>query len=143
MTVTNILKCTLFLIVCAHSVSHTSARLINITYLDNCHDDHSPGSTVFVRNVDYHYGDDGMCDMVHADLDVQTVDMEPLELVMTLYKCTEIEKIDSCFENPTYHDELLDCERLTNDSSGPWHMITAAMDDGKCGEKVRIGNSNY
>lgn len=118
--------------------SSVSARLINITYLNNCQDLGDEKPTVYVTDVDYHISEtDGLCDMVHTTLHITTLDPEPLELDMTLYKCEESNMKEPCVANPTVHGELLDCERLKNDDSGPWHMFTSVMDDEyKCGNKL-------
>lgn len=49
--------------------SSVSARLINITYLNNCQDLGDEKPTVYVTDVDYHISEtDGLCDMVHTRL---------------------------------------------------------------------------
>ena len=118
-------------------------RLVNITTLDNCQDEPSNTATVFVRDVSYHVTEDGTCDIVHCSIDVTTVDTEPLELEMTLFKCPERGMTGPCLANPTKHDELLDCDRLMNDDSGPWHMFTSAMEDGQCGDKVGVFGMSF
>lgn len=119
--------------------SKVSGRQVNITYLGNCQDIDVKGeATVFLRNVDYHITDDGTCDIVHGQLDITTVDAEPVELVMSLFKCQEKNMATPCTLNPTVHEELLNCDRLMNDDSGPWHMFTSAMDDGQCGDKIGL-----
>lgn len=118
--------------------SPVSARRVNITYLGNCQDLDTSAATVFLRDVDYHLADDGTCDIVHGKLDVTTVDADPIELVMTLFKCPEANMATACSLNPTVHEELLNCDRLMNDDSGPWHMFTSAMDDGQCGDKIGL-----
>lgn len=115
------------------------ARTVNITFLDNCSDLDNEKPTAYLDKVDYHYADgDGTCDQVHGDLHVITVDEEPLELFMTLFKCDDPNMGSNCRDNPDNHEELLDCHRLMNDDSGPWHMFTSAMEEGQCGDKVGV-----
>lgn len=117
--------------------STVSARNINITMLANCRD-MATDPVAYFTAVDYHYSDeDGLCDQVHADVVITTRDPSPLNLYMTLFKCEEKGMTVPCEQNPTEHEELMTCERLMNDDSGPWHMFTSVMeDDFKCGRKM-------
>lgn len=133
------LKCLLALAcVLCFGASTVSARRVNITFLDNCSDLGDEKPVVYLYNVKYHIdSEDGLCDIVHTHLNITTLDPDPLELEMTLYKCTESNMEEPCKNNPTVHEELLTCERLMNDDSGPWHMFTSVMeDDLKCGKKM-------
>lgn len=126
------------------SIGGTFARQVNITYLDNCPGAGANGdATVYVTDVNYHFMEDGTCDIVHSMIHITTVDTEPIALEMTLYKCPGLNLNGPCLESPTVHEELLDCDRLMNDDSGPWHMLTSAMDDGQCGDKTGSFPMNF
>lgn len=118
--------------------STVSARNINITLLDNCRDlvDESP--VVYITDVSYHIAEeDGLCDKVHTTIAVTTRDPSPLLLIMTLYKCEEVNMEGPCLSNPTIHEEILTCERLMSDYDGPWGMFTTVMEDEfKCGRRI-------
>lgn len=117
--------------------SSVAARRVNITLLDNCQDlDPHEKPTAYLTTIDYHIDEGGYCDIVHGNVAVTSVDTDPLELNMTLYKCEEPGMKTPCMESPTYHIESLDCERLMNDTSGPWHMFTSGMDEGQCGDLI-------
>lgn len=124
------------LVVLCLGAQSVSARLINITYLNNCQD-MTEQPVVYVKDIEYHISEaDGTCDMVHTTLMITTRDPSPLMLTMTLYKCEDSNMATSCMGSPTEHEELLDCDRLKNDDSGPWHMFTNAMpEEYKCGNK--------
>lgn len=51
-----------------------------------------------------------------------------------MFKCP-LDSDGVCGENGLEFFEHLGCERFTQDSSGPWYMISSAMEDGRCGEK--------
>lgn len=133
---------TLVIIGCFQS-SLVSARQINITYLENCKDVDSHTATAYLREVDYHITEDGTCDIVHCKVEFTTLDTEPYALVMSLFKCPEAFMKTSCLDNPTIHEELLDCERLMNDDSGPWHMFSSALDGGQCGDQIGMFEMNF
>lgn len=120
------------------ALTTVSARRVNITFLDNCQDHMDKNPTAFVQDVSYHFEEDGTCDQVHTDLHVITVDEEPLELILTLYKCEQLGMGTACVDNPVVHEELLDCHRLLHDDSGPWHMFTSSMKEGQCGDKIGV-----
>lgn len=117
--------------------SSIDARRINITNLDNCRHLVDERAVVYATKVDYHVSEeDGLCDQVHMRLKIETVDPADLHLMMTLYKCEEATPAEFCSSNPTFHEEYLDCTRLIEDDTGPWHMFTSAMDpDYTCGKK--------
>lgn len=120
------------------SASCVSARRINITMLDNCRD-MTELPAAYLQNVSYHYDpEDGLCDQVHGDIVITTLDMDNFELIMTLYKCEEKNLDTLCTSNSVTHIEVLDCHRLMNDDSGPWHMFTQAMEGGQCGEEIGV-----
>lgn len=104
--------------------------------MGNCQDV-SEEPAVYFGDVTYHISEvDGLCDQAHIALIITTIDPAPLQMTMTLFKCEESNMAGPCLGNPTMHEELLDCERLKNDDSGPWHMFTSVMeDDYTCGLK--------
>lgn len=140
-TMAKLLQSAFYLVIIA--VSSVAARQVNITYLDNCVGEDSHTATVFLRDVVYHILEDGSCDIVHSRVDIQTVDADPYELVMTLYKCEQSNMKEPCLDNPTVHEEMLNCDRLMNDASGPWHMFTSAMEGGQCGDVVGIFEMSF
>lgn len=131
-----------FLVIICALLNSASARQVNITYLNNCKDQDSHTATAYLRDVDYHITDDGTCDIVHSKVEITTVDTEPYMLVMTLYKCPGY-LTTPCLDSPTTHEELLDCDRLMNDDSGPWHMFTSAMEGGQCGDAVGMFGMSF
>lgn len=117
--------------------SSVAARRVNITVLDNCKDlDPHEKPSAYLTAVDYHIDEGGYCDIVHGNVAITTVDPEPLLLNMTLFKCEELGMKEPCLGSPTYHIESLDCERIMNDTSGPWHMFSSGMDSGQCGDLI-------
>lgn len=140
----NLLKVSLCLmVITVFFFSPTSARRVNITYLDNCKDEDSKKAAVFVRDIDYHVLEDGSCDIVHCKVEITTLDPEPLNLLMTLFKCSQTDMGAPCQANPTNHEEMLNCDRLMNDDSGPWHMFTSAMEGGQCGDKIGVFGMSF
>lgn len=128
----------LFAVVLCFGASSVSARRINITMLDNCRDLGDEKPQAYLTKVSYHIDpEDGLCDKVHCTLKIETLDSSDLELFIELFKCEGIGMDTPCNDAPTTHTELLTCERLMNDDSGPWHMFTSVMeDDTKCGKKT-------
>lgn len=117
--------------------SSVSARLVNISYLNNCQDLGDEKPVVYVTEVGYHIDDAGYCDSVKMTLKITTLDPEPIEMIMTLFKCEGEDMGSLCRDNPTEHTEMLTCDRLLNDDSGPWHMFTSVMEaDQVCGKQV-------
>lgn len=127
-------------IVCLNLPGAT-ARHINITFFDNCPDTNAP---VSVRDIKYHFSDeDGLCDRVHATVDIATIDTEPYLLNMTLYRCADVNLVEPCLSDPMSFTELLDCDRLWNDENGPWSMIAYSMDGGVCGDATGVFSMTF
>lgn len=112
-----------------------SLHLVNLTGLSNCADE-GLNPVAFLTEVRQEINpDNGICDAIHGKYNFTKVVPGTRVMQITVYKCP-MEPKGPCTENPTFHEELLDCNRLLEDDSGPWHMYTSAMSGSKCGEEI-------
>lgn len=113
----------------------TEARQVNLTRLDNC-EEYGQTAPVHLTSVRYDINPDtGVCDVIHGEFSVKTIDTAPKVLFMTLFKCAP-DSTGKCLANPTTHEEAMDCKRFVEDDAGPWHMFSSSMSGSKCGEEM-------
>lgn len=136
----SLLPC-LILVACLSSGA-VEARQVNLTNMNNCRE-YGISSPVHLTSLRYDVNPEtGLCDMIHGEFTVMTVDTAPTHLIMTLFKCPA-DSEGSCESNPTTHEEHIDCERFVSDDSGPWHMFSSSMSGSKCGEETGQFSLDY
>lgn len=125
----------LLLLVLCFCCTATEARRVNLTLLDNC-EEVGRTAPVDLTSVRYEINpESGLCDVMHGEFTVQTVDTGSNDLEMTLFRCPADAPMP-CTMNPVVHKEYLNCKRFVEDSSGPWHMFSESMSGSKCGEEA-------
>lgn len=112
-----------------------SLHLVNLTSLTACDDPGMDPAGYITESRPEINPDNGLIVAFHAKFNFTRVLSGPRTLRMTFFKCAK-DTMGPCNENPTVHEEVLDCLRFTEDASGPWHMFSTAMSGSKCGDVV-------
>lgn len=119
-------------------------HITNLTALANCEDESLNPLAYFIEVRPEIDPDTGICIAMHAVYNWTKLATGPRLLQIDLYKCRkDLESQGPCLDNPTHYEELLDCKRLVEDSSGPWHMYTSSMEGSKCGEEIGVFKMDY
>lgn len=119
-------------------------RVLNLTNLENCKE-FGDEPTVLLKGVTYHViPETGISDTVHGEFIVKSGEHFERKLTLTLFKCSaNPQATEHCQENPTYHEEILSCDRLIGDSSGPWAMFSEAIAGANCGKDEGVFSMDY
>lgn len=119
-----------------YCISVEALHLVNLTGLSNCGGDGLKPSVYLTEVWPEFNPDNELCVAMHGTYHWTKVMTGPRLLQMVFYRCPKDSEVP-CEENPIYHEEILDCNRFMDDSSGPWHMYSSAMETGsKCGESL-------
>lgn len=135
--------CALLLLVAALSGRVRADRVLGITNVENCREFESE-AVVQLQKVTYHVDPEtGVSDTVHGEFNVRAGDTQPRILTMTLFKCADPTSTEVCLSNPTVREEVLGCDRLIGDETGPWAMFSQAIAGSNCGKEVGVFSMDY
>lgn len=131
------------LILVLSCASVRASRLLNITHLENCQEFEND-AVVVLQTINYHVDPEtGLIDTVHGDFRVKAGDRKRRVITITLFKCADTASDEKCMSNPTDHVEVLGCDRLQNDDSGPWAMFGKAIAGANCGTQPGVFSLEY
>lgn len=119
-----------------------SVHLVNLTSLTTC-DDYGMDPKAFITEVRHELApDSGLCIALHATYNWTKVTTGAWLVKMLVFKCP-VDTTGRCSDNSDAFEEILDCQRFKEDSSGPWHMYSSSMSGSKCGESIGIFTMDF